>query len=69
MTGVLQGDTLAPFLCIVYLDYVLKKSVDINSNLGFKLSQRRSRRNPEICLTDIDYADEIAITTDSVNEQ
>ena len=32
------------------------------------MSQRRSRRNPEICITDIDYADDImiAITTDSV---
>ena len=47
--------------------YVLKNSLDINSNLGFTLSHRRSRRNPEICITDIDYADDIAITTDSVN--
>ena len=61
---VLQGDTLAPF--IICLDNVLKKSLNINSNIGFKLSQRRSRRSPEICISDIDYADGIAITTDSV---
>ena len=67
MTGVLQDDTLAPFLFIICLDYVLKNSLDINSNLGFTLSQRRSSRNPEICITDIDYDDDIAITTDSVN--
>ena len=66
-TGVLQGDTLAPFLFIVCLDYVLKNSLDINSNIGFTLSQRKSRRSPEICITDNDYADGIAVTTDSVN--
>ena len=32
-TGDLQDDTLAPFLFIVCLDYVLKNSLDINSNL------------------------------------
>ena len=66
-TGALQGDTLAPFLFTVCLDYVLKNSLDINSNIGFTLSQMKSRLSPEICITDINYADDIAITTDSVN--
>ena len=66
-TGVLQGDTIAPFIFIVCLDYVLMNSLDINSNLGFTLSQRRSRCSPEIYITDIDYADDIAVITDSVN--
>ena len=65
--GVLQGDTLAPFLFIVCLIYVLKNSLDINSNLGFTLSQSRSRRSPEMCITISDYADNIAVTTYSVN--
>ena len=30
-TGVLQVDTLAPFLFILCLDYILKTSVDINA--------------------------------------
>ena len=29
-TGVLQGDTLAPFLFIICLDYILKNSLDCN---------------------------------------
>ena len=66
-TGVLQGDTIAPFIFIVCLDYVLMNSLDINSNLAFTLSQRRSRSSPEICITDIDYVDDIAVITDSVN--
>ena len=34
---VLQGDTLAPFLFIICLDYVLKKALYRNNNLGFTL--------------------------------
>ena len=33
-TGVLQGDTLAPFLFIICLDYVLRKSLDDNKHLS-----------------------------------
>ena len=42
-TGVLQGDTIAPFLFIICLDYVLKSSIDCSSNFGFTLKKRRSR--------------------------
>ena len=35
--GVLHGDTLAPFLFIICFDYVLKKALDRNNNLGFTL--------------------------------
>ena len=45
-TGVLQGDTLAPFLFIIYLDYILKTSLDNNRELGFTLTERKSIRNP-----------------------
>ena len=34
LAGVLQGDTLAPFLFVVCLDYVLRTSVDKISNFG-----------------------------------
>ena len=50
--GVHQGDTLAPFLFIVCLDYVLRTSVDVNNELRFTLNKSRSRRYP-----DADYAD------------
>ena len=41
-TGVLQGDTLAPFLFIMYyicLDYVLRKSLDDNKHLGLTIQK------------------------------
>ena len=38
VTGVLQGDTLAPYLFIIYLDYVLRTSIDkMKKKNGFKL--------------------------------
>ena len=67
-TGVLQGDTLAPYLFIICLDYILKHSIDDNINLGFTLSQRRSSRHPAIHITDIDYADDIAVTADTIKD-
>jgi len=45
--GVLQGDTLAPFLFIIVLDYALKKAVDgREEELGLQPKQRRSKRCP-----------------------
>ena len=66
--GVLQGDTLAPFLFIIFLDYVLKMSLDRDNVLGCILSERKSRRYPEIKITDVDYADDLAIVTDKTSE-
>ena len=45
----------------------IKEIIGYKLNLGFTLSQSRSRRSPVICITDIDYADDIAVITDSVN--
>ena len=70
--GVLQGDILAPFLFITCLDYshiyVLKMSLDRDNVLGFTLSERNSRRYPAIKMTDVDYADDLAIVTDKTSE-
>ena len=63
-TGVLQGDTIAPFLFIIFLYYVLKSSIDCSPNFGFTLKKRR--RHPATYITDTDYVDDIAITADSM---
>ena len=53
--GILQGDTLSPFLFINILDYVLGMSVDkINGN-GLEIHRRKSSRNPAVHLTDTDF--------------
>ena len=66
--GVLQGDTLAPFLFIICLDYVLRKALDENPELGFTLQQPRSRRYPAVKITDVDYADDLALLTNTIQD-
>ena len=67
--GVLQGDTLAPYLFIIVLDYVMRVALgNEEANLGFTISQRRSRRHPAEILTDLDFADDIALLSDTLNQ-
>ena len=66
VTGVLQGDTLAPYLLIICLDYVLRASIDKIRENGFKLTKKRSRRHPAKTITD--YADNIAILANTPNQ-
>ena len=55
--GVLQGDTLAPFIFVIVLDYVLRKAISgRESEFGFMLTPRRSSRNPEKVITDLVFA-------------
>jgi len=68
LAGVLQGDTLAPYLFIIALDYVLQSSIDPNNSLGFTLDKARSRRHPAVKLTDADYADDIALLSDKCSD-
>ena len=54
VVGVLQGDTLVPYLFTICLDYMLRTSDKIKEN-GFKLTKERSRRYPAKTITDADY--------------
>ena len=53
VAGVLQGDTLAPYLFIICLDYVLRTSIDKIKENGFELT-KKSRRYPAKTITDTD---------------
>ena len=64
VAGVLQGDTLAPYLFIICLDYVLRTSI----GNGFELTKKRSRRYPAKTITDADYADDIAILANTPDQ-
>ena len=67
--GVLQGDTLAPFLFIIVLDYALRKAMDgKEDDLGFTITPRRSRRHPKEVLADLDFADDIALLSDEIEQ-
>ena len=67
--GVLQGDTLAPFLFIIVLDYAQRKAMDGKEDeLGFTITPRRSRRHPKEVLADLDFADDIALLSDEIEQ-
>ena len=67
-TGVMQGDTLAPFIFVTVLDYALSKEIsDKEEELGLKLMPRRSRRVPAESLCDLDFANDIVLMSNKVN--
>ena len=68
VAGVQQGDTLAPYLFIIYLDYVFRTSIDKIRENGFELTKKRSRRYPAKTITDTDYANDIAILANTPNQ-
>ena len=68
VAGVLQGDTQAPYLFIICVDYVLRTSIDKIKENGFKLTKERSRRYRTKTTTDADYADDIALQTNAPAE-
>ena len=69
LAGVLQGDTLAPFLFVIVLDFALRKAISgREQELGLTLTPRRSRRYPAVVLTDLDYADDISLVSNPVEQ-
>ena len=68
VAGVLQGDTLAPYLLIICLDYVLRTSIDKIRENGFELTKKRSKRYPAKTITNADYADDLALLANTPNK-
>ena len=67
--GVLQGDTLAPYLFAIVLDYAMRRAIDgREEELGFKIDRGRIRRHHPVIITDTDFADDIAITTEQIHQ-
>ena len=54
VAGILLGNTLAPYLFIICLDYVLRTSIYKIKENGFELTQQGSRRYPAKTITDAD---------------
>ena len=68
VAGVLQGDTLAPYLFIICLDYVLRTSIDKIKENGLKLTKERTRRYPAKTITDANYADDIGLLANALTQ-
>ena len=61
-TGVLQGDVLAPFLFIIMIDFITKQSKGTH---GFITAPSRY---PREMINDLDFADDIALFENSLEE-
>ena len=65
--GVLQGDTLAPFLFVIVLDYAMRKAIEgKEQTYGFTIEPAKSRRVKAKTITDLELADNIALISDLV---
>ena len=63
-SGVLQGDTLSPYLFIVLLCYALKKT--LQEDVGFVVRKRNGSRHPAIYIGVLACADEICLLVESI---
>ena len=62
LAGVLREDTLSPYLFIIVIGYTMRKALmGREDKLGFQLRKRQSRRVPPLTITDMDFADDIAL--------
>ena len=68
IAGVLQEDTLARYIFIICLDYVLRRALDENKELGLTLTKQKSGRYPGKKITDADYADDLAVLADTLKD-
>lgn len=67
--GILQGDTLVPFTFIVCLVYVLRKSLDAQTDWGFILTQQTSSRYPCKKVTAASMLTNFAVLSDQLKDK
>ena len=61
LEGILQEETFAPYLFIIYLDYLLGTSIDLIKYNGFIRIKERSLKYRTQTIKDVNYADDIAL--------
>jgi Reverse transcriptase (RNA-dependent DNA polymerase) len=71
LRGILQGDTLAPYLFVLLLDAVLFVAIDPTLGIPIRYNALRTRKAGlrqlhSDTITDFDYADDIALCCESV---
>ena len=67
--GVLQGDTLAPFLFVLIVDYAMRQATDGHvEQLGFEITPRKSQRHPAIKVADMPFTDDVALFFEEIEQ-
>ena len=66
LVGVLQGDSLGPFLLMIVLDYVLRNSFSAED--GLTIIPRQGRRVAGVMVTDLDFADDTALIANTTQQ-
>ena len=67
LAGVLQGDTLASYLFIIVIDFIMTLTIDDDeSDSGITLRTARSRKIGAEKIADIEFADDVALVTDTI---
>ena len=46
----------------------MRKALEGREDLGFQLTKRSSRRHPPVTITDLDFADDIALISEEIAE-
>ena len=64
-SGVLQGDTLAPYIFVTMLVYAIEGRGEV---LGFQLTRRQSRLKGSVVIKDLDFADDIALLSELIKQ-
>ena len=59
VAGVLQGDTLSPYLFLICINYVLRTLIDLIKENCFALKKNKEQT---VAMMDTDYADDIVVT-------
>ena len=61
VAGVLQGDTLAPYLFIICLDFVFRTSIAKMKRPRFQADKGKKQKIPAQTITDADYVYDITL--------
>jgi hypothetical protein len=60
--GVLQGDTLAPYLFVIVMDFILRSAMTDEYGILLKKKTGTARRgSPALYITDLDFADDLVL--------
>ena len=69
VAGVLQENTISPYLFIIVLEYALRKAINgREEELGFTIVPRKIRRLNPTVQTDLYFSDDIALLSNTVSQ-